>query len=633
MKVTKRQISALVVAFLGLVIGNSSLVAYAENGGVNVAGKLFEFGEKNHYEFSSTNTYSSTEYNDGTYGMFTIAGNITDTGEINGIASYGVESGYVSLSYTYGNSLLIADEDEWHLVDDKSKTVDDIDLDDKIMKGILILQTSKDGQIWLDDVILKNIFEDTPTQTESFYTTKDVQLANGCYYRIIVAYKTRIQTGTTLFGTVKNYDYKKYAEVYEFYVHSNSVTADDKNTLRYSLGYKVNAGKDTGYYEENEIDEDDPHYGWDLGTFFVSGYTRNTKDDSGNPVFLKNVGDTVTLFFNLQQDIDILNGNEALSIAEDKDGYDQYFETAKTNYGHGTLIIRYTDYKNVKNEPTIYANYLEASASTGADTIVQLFEEGDYEIALDYEIKNDKRQVFGKSILPKYTDYRIFFKFSVRNGNCMVYPFDVTTKSELTNSSLTENGFYLDLAKSRYLEINVKKEILNDSSNGLIEDTRFNKPAKDGDQYTEEGIYTITVRNQYTNQTTTKKIYVGTNNILKGYITTGLSISEINNQIDQGARIDDEGKLIPVSSSAMDSHTDNAVENSLSEVSNFEQEAGYENSSLSEDRNILLIVIGFVTVAIVVLLIVTYKKIKVKKALQANVIDSDNESLEEGNGK
>ncbi len=77
----------------------------------------------------------------------------------------------------------------------------------------------------------------------------------------------------------------------------------------------------------------------------------------------------------------------------------------------------------------------------------------------------------------------------------MVYPFDVLTKGELTNSSLTENGFYLDLAKSRYLDIDVKKEVLVQGSDALTEDTRFNRPAKDGEQYTDEGIYTITVRN------------------------------------------------------------------------------------------------------------------------------------------
>ena len=58
---------------------------------------------------------------------------------------------------------------------------------------------------------------------------------------------------------------------------------------------------------------------------------------------------------------------------------------------------------------------------------------------------------------------------------------------------MTENGFRLDLAKSRYLKINLKKEILKDSADGLIEDTRFNGPVQDGAEYTEEGIYHIDI--------------------------------------------------------------------------------------------------------------------------------------------
>lgn len=321
-------------------------------------------------------------------------------------------------------------------------------------------------------------------------------------------------------------------------------TAPD-TSIKYSLGSKTRVDKVNGYVGEKEITSKDPHYGWDLGNFFVSGYTTDTKDSDGNPVFLKNVGDKVTLWFNLKYDIDCLNGDEALSIEEDVDGFDQYFETKSTDFGKGALIIRYTDYENKKGEPQIYTNYLAAKAKTGANTEVQMFEEGDYEVALDYKIKYDKRKVLGKSVLPEYSQYRIFFKFSVRNGNCMVYPLDTKTGSELTNSSITPNGFYLDLAKSRYLKINIKKEILKEGADGLVEDTRFNRPAKDGEQYTDEGIYSITVKNIYTDQETSKKIYVGTNDILIAHMTTGLPVGEIKKQVDQGATILEDGTIVP----------------------------------------------------------------------------------------
>ena len=116
----------------------------------------------------------------------------------------------------------------------------------------------------------------------------------------------------------------------------------------------------------------------------------------------------------------------------------------------------------------------------------------------------------------------------------MVYPFDVVTGAELTNTSVTENGFYLDLARSRYLDPYVKKETLSEGANGLVADTRFNRPARDGESYTDEGIYTITATNQYTNQTTQKIIYVGTNDILSNYVSSGMSVDEIVSELSAG---------------------------------------------------------------------------------------------------
>jgi hypothetical protein len=612
-----------VFAFFGWVLSNYPIMVYAESSGVNVSGKVYEFDKKSHYEFASAGEYTLTADGGETYGKLSINGNITDTSEIGGIASYGIESENVTLSYTYGDSLLTAGDDEWQLTDDKSKTVDNIKLEDRIMKGVLILQTSTNGKTWVDDVCKTNVFEEIPTQTESFYSATDVQLVNGCYYRVIVAYETRIKSDPTkiLFVNLDNYEYKKQAEVYEFYVYSKKESSDAleeaENTLKYSLGSKANTGKDNGYSGSNDIAKKDPHYGWELGNFFVSGYTRNTKDENGNPVFLKNVGDKVTLYFNLQQDIDHLNENEALSISEDSNGYDKYFETSMTNFGRGALIIRYTDYENVQHEPTIYTNYLNANAKTGADTIVQLFEEGDYEVALDYKIKNNKTKVFGQSILPEYNDYRIFFKFSVRNGNCMVYPFDVTTRAELTNSSITENGFYLDLAKSRYLDINIKKEVLKEGTEGLTEDIRFNKPAKDGDQYTEDGIFTITVSNRYTNQLTTKTIYVGTNKVLKAFVTTGLSIKEINSMVLHGSEIADDGTIIQASTQVVipsenqGSATDEAISTDISSttVANVPTSVGSATADdYKQQSPVYIIVIAVIVVIAISIAIIIYNR-------------------------
>ena len=522
-----------------------------------IVGKVYEFDKNDDYDISESDKSSSTDKVE-TYGEFSILGNIGNISEKNGVPAYEVTSGNLDLYYTYSDALLKAKEKKWHLVADKGKKLDGNKLDKKILKGAIIIQTSKDRKNWTDIKCLTNAFDDEPVRTETLYKTTDVQILNGCYYRIIVAYKTEKleKIKKIAFVPVKDYEYKKTAEVYEFYAYSPSTEQEvSESEQTYALGKKTRVKEFDGYSGSSEIEKKDIHYNWDIGQFFVSGFTDKVKESDGNIVFLKNVGDKVTLWFNLNQNINELNGDKDLKITDDTEGYDQYFETERTDFGKGTLIIRYTDYNNNSSEPQVYKNYLAANTSVGADTKVQLFEEGDYEVALDYEVTSDQ-------LIDKVGHYRIFFTFSVRNGNCMVYPLDVSTGSELTNGSMTENGFMLDLAKSRYLQINVKREVLTDSADGLVEDTRSNAPAKDGEKYTEEGIYTITATNQYTNQKTTKKIYVGTNNLMKAVMTSGLSIEEINKLISEGATIDDEGTLTLAKESEVVDSSDRTISSS-----------------------------------------------------------------------
>lgn len=146
------------------------------------------------------------------------------------------------------------------------------------------------------------------------------------------------------------------------------------------------------------------------------------------------------------------------------------------------------------------------------------------------------------SVVPTYTNYKIFFNFSIRNGNCMVYPFDTGTGAELSDRAITANGFKLDMAKSRYLTIDVKRTVLNVGSDGqLTEDVRFNRPAKENDAYTDEGIYTFTVKNLYTGETTAKTIYVGTGKYLLALSKNLLTVDALNEKIGQGAEISDDG--------------------------------------------------------------------------------------------
>ena len=537
---TNKLLSVLISVAICVITICPHISVRAESTTVPIAGTVYEFGEKGNYEISSGN--ESENFN--SFGVFSISGDLTQTDSIGGIDVYTANSGNVDFNYKYSLPLNV-DEGDWHLIEDGGKKVDGSSLSGKIGKGAILIQTSKDGTKWLDEKSMVNVFEGSTTSYSPIYSTKTIQLVNGCYYRVIVVYKYERLVGKNkiLFVETEDKEYNKIAEVYEFYLSDGKKAAQADNTRQKKLGETVRTNKDKGYTGENALEIDDPHYGWELGQFFVSGYTRDTEDSDNNPVFLKNVGDQITLWFNLKQDIDKLNGKDTIKITSDKDGYDQYFQTSKTNTGRGMLIIRYTNERGEKQTPEIYTNYLAANVSANANTIVKLFEEGDYEVALDYRIKDTPRKIKNIEVVPELSDYRIFFKFSVRNGNCMVFPFDLATGAELSNSSITENGFKLDMARSRYLNIDVQKSIVSQGPDGYIEDVRFNRPAKDGDSYEDEGIYVFDVKNLYTGEHTTKTIYVGSSDYMKALAVNNYTVAQLNEELKKGKKIQSDGIL------------------------------------------------------------------------------------------
>lgn len=519
------------------------LTAYAKEIEENVSGKYYEFDKNSKYEISDSVARGMVSA-DAMYGLFSLKGNMKAIADVNGVSAYEIQDANVQITYKLNAEYVNASEAAWHLIEDKSKTVDGMKLDSDILSGAVILQTSLTGDSWITDVVYTDVRSEESEYITNFYTSKDIQQVNGCYYRIIVVYELNKENEvdksiTNWSGTAQ--ECKKCAEVYEFYLINSSENSSGATqataTPRKELGTKINTGKDNGYSGNEAIVNKDPHYGWDIGTFFVNGYTRETSDYAGNPIFLKNVGDRVTLWFNLKEDITCLNGKDNLTIYEDANGYDQYFEINKTNFKRGALIISYTDYEGKTYDPIIYTDYLAASAKTGANTKVELFEEGDYEVALNYEIKDSDG-------VDSYTNYRIYFKFSIRNGNCMVYPFDTVTGVELADNVITENGFRLDMAKSRYLTIDVKKEIVKSNAGVYVTDERFNRPSKDGEIYSDEGIYTFSVKNLYTgSEPTTKVVYVGNSPVLRA-MAAGQALEEINDLIAQGAELQEDGSFL-----------------------------------------------------------------------------------------
>ena len=632
MNVIRRNMKRISVTAIALVLLISCMlggtVAYASNTSLPVSANVYDLDKDSHYVIGETSPSNSAAI-----GTLAVNGDVRTSNEVNSFPTYEVRNGNASFTYKISSGALDRAEEEWHIVDDKTKKVNNLTLDKSILSGALILQTSLDGVTWTEDVLMSDIFS-KEADMDGFYTTKDVQLQNGCYYRVIIAYKMerRLEDSKVLFVTTKNYEYKQVAEVYEFYAFCETDETSPNATPMKKLGSKINTGKDNGYSGNEPIDKDDPHYGWDIGYFYVNGYTREPSTADQTPVFLKNVGDKVALWFHLSEDINKLNGNDLLTISEDTNGYDRTFEIDQTNFEHGTLIIQYTNAQGEAQEPIIYTDYLAANTRTGANTKVQLFEEGDYVVSLDYEIKS--MGGIG-NFVASYTNYKIMFEFSIRNGNCMVYPFDSLTGAELADNAITENGFKLDKAKSKYLTIDVQRSVLVVGTDGyLTEDVRFNRPAKDGETYTSEGIYTFKVNNLYTGETTTKTIYVGANSYLRALSATGMSIAELNAEIEKGAIVHEDGTVEVIAPTEPESTvppTDNEPETILPVTDEPVNDTPVESETpavdVSDDvdaepkkMNATPFVIGTIAVVMVASVFVTIKR---KKAYRARLNEEE----------
>lgn len=627
----KRIIATLLTTCIILsscILGTTT--AYAANTSLAVSANVYDLDKDSHYVIGEVATSKSAAI-----GTLSINGDVCTSSEADSFPAYEISNGNATFTYKISSGVLNRAEEEWHIVDDKTKKVNGLTLDKDILSGALILQTSLDGVTWTDDVLMSDIFGEK-ANTDGFYTTKDVQPQNGCYYRVIIAYKMerRLEDSKVLFVTTKKYEYKQVAEVYEFYAFCKTDETSPDTTPMKKLGSKINTGKDNGYSGNEPIDKDDPHFSWDIGYFYINGYTRETVAADQTPVFLKNVGDKVTLWFHLSEDITKLNGNEFLAISEDTNGYDRAFEIKQTNFEHGTLIIQYTDSQGETQEPIIYTDYLAANARTGANTKVQLFEEGDYVVSLDYEIKSMGGPL---NQIASYNNYKIMFEFSIRNGNCMVYPFDSLTGAELADNAITENGFKLDMAKSKYLTIDVQRSVLIVGTDGyLTEDVRFNRPAKDGETYTSEGIYTFKVTNLYTDENTTKTIYVGSNSYLRALSATGMSIEELNAEIEKGAIVRENGTIEVIapaepeptkpSAETDPEPTSTVTEEPTDDVPANTEEPTVEVSADADERPQELNVAPFVIGAIVIVLIASaFVAIKRKRTYQTRISEEVHE--------
>lgn len=202
----------------------------------------------------------------------------------------------------------------------------------------------------------------------------------------------------------------------------------------------------------------------------------------------------------------------------------------------------------------------------------------------------------------------------------------------------------MDMAKSRYLTIDVQRSVIVVGTDGyLTKDVRFNRPAKDGEIYSNEGIYTFTVRNLYTDEETEKTIYVGSSSYLRALSATGMSIEELNSEIEKGSIIHEDGTIEafvpeviaseetpepaesepqPVVDVPTESHI--SEENTTTEV---DVTLPADDNAISNEVTIIPFVIGAIAIVVILSVIVSIKRKKIRAAKLDESIAVDEEEV------
>lgn len=571
---------------------------------------------------------------------------------------YDVKSDKFSLSYRVDGYQYSKSEYEWKIKSDWEDDVDDMEFEKNIDNGMIIIRTSYDGNTWVLDDVISDVFKSGSMLGEKFYYGNNIQLLNGCYYQITIVYRQtkRLDDTNIAFFDTSDWQDRFVLERYEFYAENKdeienekkfeAENASSKNKVK--LGKVIKVKKNSGYRldQEEEIDRNDPHYGWELGSFIVKGFTSR-KEERKEDVFFKNYGDRVRLYFNLEQDINALNKNKDLYIYEDNGGYDYNFQINRTNLKHGVLIVQHTDSQRNKTEPLIYVDFLEALTHTGSDTVIDLFEEGDYEVTLDYKIGE-------KGLVDTTYDYKINFKFKIRNGNCRAYALDSKSNKVLNDKDFVSSGFKIDLRESKYLECVIEYYTVNIQHipyDNIRLEPKGPQVFTDGSMFKEPGKYVLTIKNPIAfDENQTIELYVGGDTekdiYLKALSRNVYSLDEINKLLESGVIINEDGSIITPTPSPTPTPTPTPtpvpspisinldisedLESSINDISLADETSGLptslpitsendteedsdEEKTYKSNNIILIIVLLFVGIGLGIGIVLTYLYLKKKK--------------------
>lgn len=377
----KAIISVISVMMLIISLFATVVIASANNAKasstITIDAKTYEFSEDNGYNFSSASEVSSMSFGKKQLGSLSISGEITDTSSYRNKTAYGVsDNSQISFSYSYDGSLLTDNKDEWHLIDDTGTSVDGFNLSGSIGKGVMMVQKSSDGSTWVDAANpVVNFYSSNSSGKSNFYTTSGTDVAQGMFYRVIMAYKTTIRTSSGFIGIGQKWETKKHVEVYEFYlvVNSGTISVHNLATAESDLpeieGYTPEIIKRA----ETLLDGSSTTKGFKIDKLNASYVVQVSKDGTAitnnaadGAEFTENGKYTVKTVTKLGKTITqtfyVFNGGE------DK-GYSTYFGSSLVS---GNRIFRYGDYPTYAKNSSIVVNAVSDSIPNLTGTVTNL---------------------------------------------------------------------------------------------------------------------------------------------------------------------------------------------------------------------------------------------------------------------
>ena len=114
-----KRISVTAIAFVLLIscmLG--STVAYASNTSRPISANIYDLDKDSHYVIGEASPSKSAAI-----GTLFINGDVRTSSEVNSFSAYEVSNGNASFTYTISSGVLERAEEEWHIIDDKTKKV------------------------------------------------------------------------------------------------------------------------------------------------------------------------------------------------------------------------------------------------------------------------------------------------------------------------------------------------------------------------------------------------------------------------------------------------------------------------------------------------------------------------------